>query len=127
MSAGPRATSRASIISTRYLPEKTAALERWADHVIGLVEGRAAKVVPMKRKDRRRRRNVRPHRHRAAGRELIGPDNRRRAECVNLVNVALSEIKAAEADMRYVFHRHTKDAKKAAGKLKTAISAYRMI
>ncbi|HEY3224947.1 MAG TPA: tyrosine-type recombinase/integrase, partial [Pseudolabrys sp.] len=24
-----------------YLPEKTAALERWADHVIGLVEGRA--------------------------------------------------------------------------------------
>jgi len=33
-----------------YLPEKTVALERWADHVIGLVEGRAAKVVPMKRK-----------------------------------------------------------------------------
>ena len=36
-----------------YLPEKTAALERWADHVIGLVEGRAAKVVPMKRKGAR--------------------------------------------------------------------------
>ena len=36
-----------------YLPEKTAALERWADHVIGLVEGRTAKVVPMKRKGAR--------------------------------------------------------------------------
>ena len=37
-----------------YLPEKTAALERWADHIIGLVEGRTAKVVPMKRKVRER-------------------------------------------------------------------------
>jgi integrase len=36
-----------------YLPEKTAALQRWADHVIGLVEGRAAKVVPIKQKDTR--------------------------------------------------------------------------
>jgi integrase len=33
----------------KYLAEKTAALLRWADHVIGLVEGRT-KVVPMKRK-----------------------------------------------------------------------------
>jgi integrase len=33
-----------------YLPEKTAALARWSDHVIGLVEGRTAKVVPIKRK-----------------------------------------------------------------------------
>jgi integrase len=36
-----------------YLPEKTAALARWADHVIGLVEGRAATVVPIKRKGAR--------------------------------------------------------------------------
>ena len=35
-----------------YLPEKTAALERWAEHVAGLLEGRAAKVVQMKRKAR---------------------------------------------------------------------------
>lgn len=33
-----------------YLPEKTAALDRWANHVIGLVEGRAAKVVPIKQR-----------------------------------------------------------------------------
>ena len=32
-----------------YLPEKRAALERWAAHVDGLVAGRAAKVLPMKR------------------------------------------------------------------------------
>jgi integrase len=37
-----------------YLPEKTVALQRWADHVAGLVEGRAATVVPIKkRKDTR--------------------------------------------------------------------------
>lgn len=36
-----------------YLPEKTAALARWTDHVIGLVEGKAATVVPMKRKGKR--------------------------------------------------------------------------
>ena len=35
-----------------YLPEKTAALERWSNHLIGLVENRAAKIVPMKRKAR---------------------------------------------------------------------------
>lgn len=35
-----------------YLPEKTAALDRWAEHIAGLIEGRAAKVVPMKRKAR---------------------------------------------------------------------------
>src|SRR5262249_21998510 len=35
-----------------YLPEKRVALARWADHVIGLVEGKAATVVPMKRKGR---------------------------------------------------------------------------
>jgi integrase len=35
-----------------YLPEKTAALQRWCDQVIGLVEGRAAKVLPIKRKVR---------------------------------------------------------------------------
>jgi integrase len=32
-----------------YLPEKTAALARWADHVTGLIESRTAKIVPMKR------------------------------------------------------------------------------
>jgi integrase len=34
----------------QYLPEKTAALGRWADHISALIEGRTAKVVPMKRK-----------------------------------------------------------------------------
>jgi integrase len=33
-----------------YLPEKTAALARWADHVTGLVAGRNAKVLPLVRK-----------------------------------------------------------------------------
>ena len=37
-----------------YLPEKTAALERWASHVAGLIEGRSAKIVQMKRKARGR-------------------------------------------------------------------------
>ena len=32
------------------LPEKTVALRRWADHISALIEGRAAKVVLMKRK-----------------------------------------------------------------------------
>ena len=34
----------------QYLPEKTAALARWADHISALIEGRAAKIVPIKRK-----------------------------------------------------------------------------
>ena len=64
----------------RYLPEKTAALERWADHVIGLVEGRAAKVVPIKGRVRRRRRDDRPHQRRAEGRrsDRPGPESTRR-------------------------------------------------
>jgi integrase len=33
-----------------YAPQKAAALQRWADHVIALVEGKAAKVLPLKRK-----------------------------------------------------------------------------
>jgi integrase len=33
-----------------YLPEKIAALQRWADHVAGLVEGRTAKVVRLPQK-----------------------------------------------------------------------------
>jgi integrase len=37
-----------------YAPEKATALARWSDHVIGLVEGRAGKVLPMKRKARGR-------------------------------------------------------------------------
>jgi len=37
-----------------YLPEKTAALQRWADHITGLVEDRAAKVLPMRREVRGR-------------------------------------------------------------------------
>jgi integrase len=36
-----------------YLPEKTAALARWADHVIALVKGKAATVIPIKQKDKR--------------------------------------------------------------------------
>jgi hypothetical protein len=32
----------------QYLAEKTQALERWADHVMALVEGREANVVPMR-------------------------------------------------------------------------------
>lgn len=51
----------------------------------------------------------------------IGPGNKRHAECVNAVNVALSEITATEAELRRVFHRHTSDAKKVAGQLGTAI------
>jgi integrase len=35
-----------------YLPEKTAALARWSDHVLGLVEGRVATVVDMKKRRR---------------------------------------------------------------------------
>jgi integrase len=34
---------------SKLLPERKAALERWAAHVIRLVEGRSASVVPMKR------------------------------------------------------------------------------
>jgi integrase len=33
-----------------YLPEKTDALQCWSNHVIGLVEGRAAKVVPINKR-----------------------------------------------------------------------------
>jgi integrase len=38
----------------QYLPEKIAAMNRWTDHVAGLIEGRTAKVVPMKNKVRGR-------------------------------------------------------------------------
>jgi integrase len=38
-----------------YLPEKTAALDRWSVHIGGLIEGRTAKVVPIKRKGMRGR------------------------------------------------------------------------
>ena len=58
--------------------------------------------------------------------DLIGPDNNRRAECVNAVHVALSEIKASEADMRRMFHRRSKDAKRRR-RLRTAISDYRTL
>jgi integrase len=34
----------------QYLPEKTQAMNRWTDHVAGLIEGRAAKIFVMKRK-----------------------------------------------------------------------------
>jgi hypothetical protein len=30
------------------LPERRAALERWSTHVAGLIEGKAAKVVPLR-------------------------------------------------------------------------------
>ena len=50
MSADTRLAWQAFIISMHYLPEKTAALDRWAEHIAGLIEGRAAKIVPMKRK-----------------------------------------------------------------------------
>jgi integrase len=50
--------AKASVAGTynrfAYEGEKRAALERWADHVVGLVESRTAKVVPMKRKVRGR-------------------------------------------------------------------------
>jgi integrase len=49
--------SKAGVAGTynqwHYAPEKTAALARWADHVIGLVEGKSATVVPYKRKGTR--------------------------------------------------------------------------
>jgi integrase len=35
-------------IAPHIAPEKKAALERWADHIAGLVSGRAAKVVPIR-------------------------------------------------------------------------------
>jgi hypothetical protein len=46
--------SRSGVAGTynryQYLPEKTAALARWADHIAALVEGRSAKVVRLPRK-----------------------------------------------------------------------------
>jgi integrase len=46
--------TRAGVAGTynvhHYLPEKTVALQRWADHISPLIEGRTAKVVSMKRK-----------------------------------------------------------------------------
>ena len=33
-----------------YAPEKKVALERWAEHVEGLISGRPAKIVPMRHK-----------------------------------------------------------------------------
>ena len=37
---------------SEYVEEKKLALERWSEHVTGLIESRAAKVVTMKRKPR---------------------------------------------------------------------------
>ena len=52
--------------------------------------------------------------------ELIAPDNNRRAECVNAVHVALSEMVAFEPDLRRMFHRRSKKAKRAAIRLHKA-------
>jgi hypothetical protein len=52
--SGAKASVAGTYNQWHYLPEKTAALQRWSDHVIGLVEDRAAKVLPMKRKVRGR-------------------------------------------------------------------------
>jgi hypothetical protein len=37
---------------SQLLPERKVALDRWAAHVIDLVDGRSAKVVPMRRSKR---------------------------------------------------------------------------
>jgi len=47
--SGPAKAGVAGIYNKwAYLPEKTAALARWATHVEGLVSGKAAKVVPIR-------------------------------------------------------------------------------
>jgi hypothetical protein len=56
--------------------------------------------------------------HRAVA--LIGPDEHRRAECVNAVHVALTEIAGTDADLRRAFHSRTKRAKRAAKRLHKA-------
>jgi hypothetical protein len=49
---GVRASVAGVYNQHHYVPEKTAALVRWADHVSNLIEGKAAKILPMKRKAR---------------------------------------------------------------------------
>jgi integrase len=47
--SGARAGVAGTYNRAAYAPEKKAALERWADHIAGLVSGRAAKVVPIRK------------------------------------------------------------------------------
>jgi len=53
---------------------------------------------------------------------LIGPDNNRRAECVNAVNVALAQIAVTEPGLRRLFHSKSNRAKRAAGRLQKAVA-----
>ena len=48
--SGARAGVAGTYNRATYLPEKKAALERWAAHVNGLVSGRAANIVTLPRK-----------------------------------------------------------------------------
>ena len=48
--SGGRANVAGTYNRSKYLSEKRVALQRWADHVEGLVSGRKAKVVPLRKK-----------------------------------------------------------------------------
>jgi hypothetical protein len=47
--SGHRAGVAGTYNRAAYAPEKTEALQRWADHVDELVTGKPAKVVPIRR------------------------------------------------------------------------------
>jgi hypothetical protein len=53
--------------------------------------------------------------------DLIDPDESRRVECFNAVQVALVEINASEADLRRIWERNSKGGRRTAAKLETAI------
>jgi hypothetical protein len=52
---------------------------------------------------------------------LIGPDEHRRAECVNAVHVALAGLNASEADLRRIWDRNNKDGRRTAAQLEATI------
>ena len=52
ISGGAKAGVAGTYNKAKYLSEKRAALQRWALHIEGLVSGRKAKVVPLRKKGR---------------------------------------------------------------------------
>jgi hypothetical protein len=46
--SGARASVAGTYNREAYEPEKRAALARWTDHIVGIVSGRAANVVPLR-------------------------------------------------------------------------------
>ena len=48
--SGFRAGVAGTYNRNKYRPEVRVALDRWADHLTAIVEGRTAKVVPLKRR-----------------------------------------------------------------------------